>query len=141
MPLNALNMSLADIKYEQGLRNIEDFEVPYPRAASESVIASSARSFYTNLLRPHTFKNEADADLVVSVYRAIQWRTTSRASDECRALARILSINDPRLLHRTETDQMEALVKRLSEINSIPGGLWVLSSLIFHTADLVLQCL
>lgn len=111
---------LTDKSHEKGLRNIEDLETLYPHAASQSVIASSARSFYTNLLRPRTFKREADAAMVSSVYRAVQWRTTSRASDECLALARVLNVSDPRLLDRSETGQMEVLLQSLPEI---PGGL------------------
>ena len=58
--------------------------------------------------------------MVTSVYRSVQWRTTSRASDECLALARVLNIYDPRLLDRSKNGQMEILLRNLPEI---PAGL------------------
>ncbi len=92
----------------------------YSAAAAESVIAAPARSFYTNLLRPRGFRRRADAEFVSSVYRAVQWRTTSRLSDETLALGLILNVNDARLADFHGDERMELLLRNLPEI---PAGL------------------
>lgn len=60
--------------------------------------------------------------MVSAVYRAVQWRTTSRPSDECLALARVLNINSPLILdpNNNNNSRMEALLRNLADI---PSGL------------------
>ena len=105
-----------------GLKNIEDLELQYPRAASESVIASTARLFYTSLLRPRASaaNRKVNEGLVSSVYRAIQWRTTSRMEDERLAIARVLNVYESEVLANPADLRVKTLLRKVPEI---PSGL------------------
>jgi hypothetical protein len=103
--------------FEDGLQDIEDLDLNYPMAATKSSVASAARAFYTNLLRPHSLIDHIDTKLISAMWKALQWRRTSKLSDETMALARILDVDAGELLRQEGTDErMGVLVKSMPEI-------------------------
>lgn len=103
--------------FKDGVQNIDDLELLYPQAASQSSVAPVARSFYLNLIRPHTTERRYDIALVSSIWKAIQWRRTSNASDEALAIARILNVQEHLLLESSGPQgRMEILLRNMCEI-------------------------
>jgi hypothetical protein len=101
--------------FKNGLKDIEDLELLYPQAASKSSLASAARSFYLNLIRPRATQRHANIALVSSIWKAIQWRQTTRLSDETLAIGRILNV-DEHLLSNSRENRMEILLRKIYEI-------------------------
>jgi len=99
-----------------GLRDIDDLESMYPNARSNFSVAPAARSFYTNLMRPRTTERKADVMMVNSLWKALQWRSTSRQSDESLAVAQILNIAVEELYDAPAERRMELLLANMPEI-------------------------
>lgn len=107
--------------FRDELLNIEDLDSMYPAAALQSSLASPARSFYHNLLRPNAANRRADATLFCAVIKSMQWRKTSRDADELRATARILNVDEESIFDQWETKNPMAAF--LSTVSEIPSGL------------------
>ena len=106
--------------FQDGLKDIEDLEQLYPDATANHSVAEAARSFYVNLIRPRDPNRHPNAELVGSIWKAVQWRSTSHRSDETLAIARILNISTDALLACSPEDRMKVM---LANMHEIPPGL------------------
>lgn len=102
--------------FQNGLQDIEDLDINYPAAAARSSVAGAARAFYSNLLRPHNLVDHVDTKRIGAMWKAMQWRQTSKRSDETMAIARILNVDPTELVDRNDEEKMTVLLQCLPEI-------------------------
>lgn len=83
---------------------------------AQSSVAGAARAFYSNLHRPHNLVDHVDTKRISAMWKAMQWRQTSKRSDETMAIARILNVDPTELVYCNDEERMMVLLQCLPEI-------------------------
>jgi hypothetical protein len=124
-------------KFCDKMVEVEELEAIFPSTLKSSV-PDAAQAYYHGLLRSEKSWRGNYSDLLASVWRAAQWRTTGHPEDETIAIATLLKIDpDPLLLVRddlkkksagswSEEDldmRVEVLLSSLGDIGAILPGM------------------